>query len=299
MVGLMVAFHAASCGYFFCFRFPGVMEFPRDIYDDIRDIYILAGPPSCMQQAQPPNRHATFISCPGPWVITLLNDVYERLDRCRWWLLGQELTWTPWQVAQGGHQGARQQKWMMLPSSYPRSSIRHISRGIYRAAWSLSCIPGGAWMRIGRFASTTMRLASSLYSASFQSTLMRTGPWRRMWSAQIFSGGLPWHPGLDHLWTHLAISLRQKAIWSKMQQGSVVQASSAVRCCLESPHAHCDRCVHQVGSEVPSPLYNIKLLHCFLPGIWWCCGWAACMRTLTRSAGSRWTMWSSRETPSL
>ncbi len=39
----MVAFHAASCGYFFCFRFPGVMEFPRDIYDDIRDIYILAG----------------------------------------------------------------------------------------------------------------------------------------------------------------------------------------------------------------------------------------------------------------
>lgn len=39
----MVAFHAASCGYFFCVRFPGVLEFPRDIYDDIRDIYILAG----------------------------------------------------------------------------------------------------------------------------------------------------------------------------------------------------------------------------------------------------------------
>lgn len=43
MVGLMVAFHAASCGYFFCVRFPGVVEFPRDIYDDIRDIYVLAG----------------------------------------------------------------------------------------------------------------------------------------------------------------------------------------------------------------------------------------------------------------
>lgn len=55
MVGLMVAFHAASCGYFFCFRFPGVLEFPRDIYDDIRDIYILAGPPSCMQHAVPPD----------------------------------------------------------------------------------------------------------------------------------------------------------------------------------------------------------------------------------------------------
>lgn len=39
----MVAFHAASCGYFFCVRFPGMLEFPRDIYDDIRDIYILAG----------------------------------------------------------------------------------------------------------------------------------------------------------------------------------------------------------------------------------------------------------------
>lgn len=51
MVGLMVAFHAASCGYFFCVRFPGVMEFPRDIYDDIRDIYILAG----VHEDIPPN----------------------------------------------------------------------------------------------------------------------------------------------------------------------------------------------------------------------------------------------------
>ncbi|CAL8471301.1 g10843 [Coccomyxa elongata] len=51
MVGLMVAFHAASCGYFFCFRFPGVMEFPRDIYDDIRDIYILAGGPRWTSRA--------------------------------------------------------------------------------------------------------------------------------------------------------------------------------------------------------------------------------------------------------
>lgn len=43
MVGLMMLFHAASCGFFFCVRFPGAMEFPHDIYDDIRDIYVLAG----------------------------------------------------------------------------------------------------------------------------------------------------------------------------------------------------------------------------------------------------------------
>ena len=43
MVGLLVLFHAASCGFFFCVRFPAVLEFPRDIYDDIRDIYVLAG----------------------------------------------------------------------------------------------------------------------------------------------------------------------------------------------------------------------------------------------------------------
>lgn len=45
MVGLLVVFHAASCGYFFCVQFPGarVLDFSRDIYDDFRDIYALAG----------------------------------------------------------------------------------------------------------------------------------------------------------------------------------------------------------------------------------------------------------------
>ncbi|KAK9806068.1 hypothetical protein WJX72_000034 [[Myrmecia] bisecta] len=52
MVGLLVVFHAASCGYFFCVRFPGVLDFPRDIYDDIRDIYILAGGPRSTSRAQ-------------------------------------------------------------------------------------------------------------------------------------------------------------------------------------------------------------------------------------------------------
>ena len=45
MVGLLVVFHAASCGYFFCVQFPGarVLDFSRDIYDDFRDIYALSG----------------------------------------------------------------------------------------------------------------------------------------------------------------------------------------------------------------------------------------------------------------
>ena len=43
LVAAMVLFHAASCGFFFCVRFPGAVEFPRDIYEDIRDIYVLAG----------------------------------------------------------------------------------------------------------------------------------------------------------------------------------------------------------------------------------------------------------------
>lgn len=49
MVAAMVLFHAASCGFFFCVRFPGAVEFPRDIYEDIRDIYVLAGPFSVLR----------------------------------------------------------------------------------------------------------------------------------------------------------------------------------------------------------------------------------------------------------
>ena len=43
LVALTVIFHAASCGFFFCIRFPRALEFPHDMYHDIRDIYILAG----------------------------------------------------------------------------------------------------------------------------------------------------------------------------------------------------------------------------------------------------------------
>ena len=41
--GVLLALHAASCGLFFCIRIPGVGDFSRDIYDDVRDLYVLAG----------------------------------------------------------------------------------------------------------------------------------------------------------------------------------------------------------------------------------------------------------------
>ena len=45
IIGLVVTFHAASCGYFFCVRFPGLLELPGNMYDDISDIYYLSGGP--------------------------------------------------------------------------------------------------------------------------------------------------------------------------------------------------------------------------------------------------------------
>jgi hypothetical protein len=41
----VVTFHAASCGYFFCVKFPGLLELPGNMYDDISDIYYLSGGP--------------------------------------------------------------------------------------------------------------------------------------------------------------------------------------------------------------------------------------------------------------
>jgi len=49
LVAAVVVFHAASCGVFFCYRFPASMElqFPStaSAYDDIRDMYRLGGGP--------------------------------------------------------------------------------------------------------------------------------------------------------------------------------------------------------------------------------------------------------------
>ena len=49
LVAAVVVFHAASCGVFFCYRFPASMElqFPStaSAYDDIRDMYRLSGGP--------------------------------------------------------------------------------------------------------------------------------------------------------------------------------------------------------------------------------------------------------------
>ena len=41
--GVLLALHILSCGPFYSFRLPQVLELPREVYDDIRDIYILAG----------------------------------------------------------------------------------------------------------------------------------------------------------------------------------------------------------------------------------------------------------------
>ena len=53
IVGLIITFHAASCGYFFCVRFPGLLELPGNMYDDISDIYYLSGGP----RVSPSNKH--------------------------------------------------------------------------------------------------------------------------------------------------------------------------------------------------------------------------------------------------
>jgi hypothetical protein len=45
MVALLTIFHAASCGYFFCVRFPASLDFPNPIYDDVHDVYRLTGGP--------------------------------------------------------------------------------------------------------------------------------------------------------------------------------------------------------------------------------------------------------------
>ncbi len=52
MVGLLVVFHAASCGYFFCFRFP--VSIGHDAYDNIRDLFSLAGGPKVYPPPPPP-----------------------------------------------------------------------------------------------------------------------------------------------------------------------------------------------------------------------------------------------------
>ena len=55
LVAAVVLFHAASCGVFFCYRFPASMElqFPStaSAYDDIRDMYRLGGGPRAVVTA--------------------------------------------------------------------------------------------------------------------------------------------------------------------------------------------------------------------------------------------------------
>jgi len=68
----MLGLHAASCGLFFCIRIPGVGDFPRDIYDEIRDIYVLAG-------AAPAQAHQAWL---GRWLTRFLSDFPRRIGGC-------------------------------------------------------------------------------------------------------------------------------------------------------------------------------------------------------------------------
>lgn len=43
MVGCLMILHATSCGYFFCVRFPGLLDLRSDLYEDLQDISVLAG----------------------------------------------------------------------------------------------------------------------------------------------------------------------------------------------------------------------------------------------------------------
>lgn len=51
LVAVIMAVHAASCGYFFCYHFPGSGDFShRNVYDEIRDVYKLTGGPRVVSQ---------------------------------------------------------------------------------------------------------------------------------------------------------------------------------------------------------------------------------------------------------
>ena len=45
-VGLFLVVHAMSCGFFFCVRLPGLRPLSSGVYDELRDISVLAGAPA-------------------------------------------------------------------------------------------------------------------------------------------------------------------------------------------------------------------------------------------------------------
>lgn len=70
----MVTFHAASCGYFFCVKFPGLLELPGNMYDDISDIYYLSGGPRVI----PSYKHPTSQRNHDPKLIPqIIHQTYK------------------------------------------------------------------------------------------------------------------------------------------------------------------------------------------------------------------------------
>ena len=43
LVGVLLVFHATSCGFLFCVHLPLSWRLSGDLYDDLRDISVLAG----------------------------------------------------------------------------------------------------------------------------------------------------------------------------------------------------------------------------------------------------------------
>ena len=76
LVALTVIFHAASCGFFFCIRFPRALEFPHDMYHDIRDIYILAGMVLHTQLYLPSASHQQKVDSPDVWHDTDVRSLF-------------------------------------------------------------------------------------------------------------------------------------------------------------------------------------------------------------------------------
>lgn len=91
IVGLIIAFHAASCGYFFCVRFPGLLELPGTMYDDITDIYYLSGGPRVIpshvlpRKDQPPKLipqliHQTYRSSQVPNSVRPMMQSWRQMN---------------------------------------------------------------------------------------------------------------------------------------------------------------------------------------------------------------------------
>ncbi|KAK9792043.1 hypothetical protein WJX73_001872 [Symbiochloris irregularis] len=92
-VGLVMVFHAMACGAFWCYRFTGQPDLPREVRDDIRDIYVLAGGPKPVEtwtfpaHSEQPQQtlipkliHQTYKSSNVPSAVVPLMQSWRRMN---------------------------------------------------------------------------------------------------------------------------------------------------------------------------------------------------------------------------